>query len=341
MFILIMCSYVFVCSAAALAQLDQEVASIKCAALAPGTRANLISQRKSYLTFCHTFGLTPIPAQVSTLCRYIAFLARSLKSYQSLKNYLHGVSVLHSSFNVPFIGLSQYDIRLMLQATKKQLGNTPFAKLPIDPNMLMAFIPHLDFSSPQDTAFWAATLIAFFGFLRKGNLVPPSFAKFDARRHLSRGNIILVAHGLQLHLQQTKTLQAKDSAVTITLASLPHHLDPVSAYLHHVRLVPAPPSSPAFLYTTSAGSTTTLTHTTFVARLKSLLRLIGVNPTLYSGHSLRRGGCTLAFRAGVSTELLQFHGTWRSDCYNRYLAYSHSQLLSVTRDMGRLLPNGH
>ena len=317
-----------------LATLDREVEKIRGLAYADGTKANLNSQWKNYFTFCTTFNLQAIPATVTTLCRYIAYLCRSLKSYQSIKNYLHGVSVLHKHHDAPFVGLSNYNIRLMLQSVRKNLGNTPLAKLPIELWMLSAFSQCLNLSVPKDAAFFSALLIAFFGFLRKSNVVPASAETFDPRRHLSRGNIICTPDSLTLCLQLTKTQQNRDASSTIAISAFDHALNPVAVYLNYTKLVPAPDTAPAFVFTDTYSRLTSFTHSAFVQRLKELLGIIGVDPKQYSGHSLRRGGCSLAYRAGVGKELLQHHGTWRSDCYQRYIDFSPQQQLSVTRAMG-------
>lgn len=276
-----------------LAQLDKEVVSIKQGAFAAGTNANLQSQWRIYYSFCSDFNITPLPASQETICRYIAYLCRRLRSYQSVKNYLHGLSTLHASQGLPFIGLAHYNIHIMLLSVRKTLGNTPFAKLPLEPYMLLAIKQKLNPAVSKDVAFWAATLLGFFGFLRKGNLVPPSATRFDPRRHLSRSNIVRAPHGLDLYLQLTKTLQNRDSSLHITISAISHILDPVTAYDFLLHTVPAPATSPAFVYYAPSGALVTLTHSTYVSQLKSVLRSIGVNPNLYSGHSLRRGGCTL------------------------------------------------
>jgi hypothetical protein len=51
----------------------------------------------------------------------------------------------------------------------------------------------------------------------------------------------------------------------------------------------------------------------------------------YSAHSLRRGGATAAWLAGVPREVLAVHGRWRSDAADEYLVAGTSQKLLVTR----------
>ena len=51
-------------------------------------------------------------------------------------------------------------------------------------------------------------------------------------------------------------------------------------------------SDPAFMIPSTKGLVP-LTHYVFVGGLKHCLRAIGVDASLYSGHSFRRGGCYL------------------------------------------------
>ena len=46
----------------------------------------------------------------------------------------------------------------------------------------------INLGNPEDRALWASYLVAFYGFLRKSNVVPES-TKFDVRKTLVRRNI--------------------------------------------------------------------------------------------------------------------------------------------------------
>ena len=61
-------------------------------------------------------------------------------------------------------------------------------------------------------------------------------------------------------------------------------------------------------------------YSQYQAKLKSLIKKIGLNPDNYSSHSFRRGGCSYSFKSGVPADLIQYHGDWRSDAYKKYLA---------------------
>jgi len=60
-----------------------------------GTNRNLLVQFKTYFMFCIYFGLNPVPVTLADLSLYAQFLSRSFKTVASIKNYVHGVRVLH------------------------------------------------------------------------------------------------------------------------------------------------------------------------------------------------------------------------------------------------------
>ena len=49
------------------------------------------------------------------------------------------------------------------------------------------------------------------------------------------------------------------------------------------------------------------------------LLFLDLDPTLYSLHSLRRGGATAAHRQGLHQELIKRHGLWSSDFFWAYV----------------------
>lgn len=317
--------------------IDMDITSAKSKAYAPGTNSNLKSQWKAYLLFCSYFSLLPVPASASTICRYVMFLCHSLQTYQSVKNYLNGVRVFHLCHDYEFCLLAHFQVRLILQYAKRVLRSAPIAKLPIEPCILLRFRDILDLSSPRDASLWCCFLIAFFGFLRKSNVVPLTAHSVVSNRHLLRGHISRTSFGLQLNLSWTKTIQFAERMLIIPICAIPGSpLDPVAAYDHMCQLSPAPSDAPAFVY--RVGDTlNSFTHATLVAQLRVLLQQIGLNPALYGGHSFRRGGCSFAFRSQVPVELLKRHGDWRSACYLRYLDFSLDQQLIVTDYMAKRL----
>jgi site-specific recombinase XerD len=110
----------------------------------------------------------------------------------------------------------------------------------------------------------------------------------------------------------------------------------VRLYLRHVSNVPAAPSDPAFCYPGPGGSLRGLTFDRLASGIKHLVSAIGMDPSSYSTHSLRKGGATSAIRAGVDPLLVQAAGDWASpSSFQLYVVVSPAQLLGCTASMLR------
>jgi len=290
--------------------------------------------------FCLYFTLLPVPATVNVLSLYTQFLSRSFKSVTSVKNYINGVRILHLRIDVPFPSLD-YSFQLLLKGLKRLNPHEERRALPITPNILLRIFLVLDLNSSFHRALWACFLICFYMFARKSNMVPPSATLFDLSKHLARGDIFRSSTGLVVLVKWSKTIQCGERHLLVPLlqvASSP--LCPRRAFDFMVNRLPASKASPAFVYTDSRGEVVTLTHGVLVSSLRVLLRQAGVSPLGYTGHSFRRGGASFAFQAGVSGELIQLHGDWKSDAYLKYLTVPMQHRLQVTHRMRTLILSG-
>ena len=95
--------------------------------------------------------------------------------------------------------------------------------------------------------------------------------------------------------------------------------DPCPVRAIFLQLVPALPSASFFCLAGKSGIYP-ITHRYFSDILKSLISAAGHDAAKYFPHSFRRGGATFAYQAGVPERVIQRHGDWRSDAYQRYLA---------------------
>lgn len=321
-----------------LQHLRQESRAVISSAYAGSTNKNLKTQIKSFLLFTLYCNIASLPASTETAVLYVIFLKHSGLSYATIKNYLNGVRIFHLCHGFSFDVLQQFDMRLVLQGIKREIGNAPRPKLAIQPETLALMAQHVNYNDTFELAAWTAILIGFFGFLRKSNLVPQSKQGFNNHRHLSRSNVHRITEGLRITLRSTKTIQYRQRDLTLYIAHIPGSiLDPVAAWDRLVaNTANADSQGPSFVFHTANGYTT-LTHSTLVKYIKSLVYKVGLDPTQYSGHSLRRGGCTFAFQAGVPVDLIRQHGDWKSNAYQQYLEFNSASRLTVTRAMGSQL----
>jgi len=185
-------------------------------------------------------------------------------------------------------------------------------------------------------SLWSAYLIAFYGFLRKSNILPPPQHTFNHNKHISRKSFTFTSDGnLLLTLTWSKTNQYGERCVILPFRQMPGSiLCPVAAFKHMLSLIPAPSHSPEFVIPTSSGLLS-ITHTIFVNHLRKFIHLRGYQSHRYSGHSFRKGGCTFAASCGVPAELLKVHGDWRSSAYESYLCMPLVQRHKVAAQMAK------
>lgn len=256
-----------------------------------------------------------MPASTKTLCRYAAFLARTL-SPSSIKQYFNCIRLLHLENGFSNPTQDNWPLQLVLRGIEKTLGRPPKQKLPITPQILLAIRDQLDLSIDLHITFWAACLVGFYSFCRKATLVPKSAIDKDA---LCREDIQFMSQGVIIRVRKTKTIQCGQRVLEIPLAQqTDSRLCPVAALKAFWALPAGPQSGPLFAFRQSAGLHT-LDYKSFTNQLSCVLQACGFDNRLYSGHSLRRGGATHAFKCGVPPAYIKAQGDWASSCWERYV----------------------
>jgi hypothetical protein len=298
--------------------LCKEADCFKHCALAESTKTTYRSQLRTFFRFCLYFGRPSLPADQDTLKGYIAFLARSLNP-SSLPGYLNVIRILHVSAGLknPFSG--NWELDMIKRGVTRKLGRPPVQKLPITLAIMRKIFVLLDFSLASDLAFWAAALVAFYGLLRKNTLLP-SCVGSDSLAFLLRKDVAdFTVHSFMLVIRQTKTIQFGQRLLKIPFVScLDEDVCPVSFLLKHVVGSPLPGDSPLFNYCED-GKVWSWTGASFVGYLKNCLNRVGFPEGSYSGHSFRRGGCSMCFEAGLSVTDIKLRGDWRSNSFEKYL----------------------
>jgi hypothetical protein len=311
-----------------------EAATLKGAAFARNTVRTYKSQTNSYLRFCVNYGLQPVPATQQTLCTYMAFLSRSLTP-SSVKGYMNAVRLLHieSGFVNPLV--DNWEITMIQRGMSRLMGSPPKQKLPITIAILIDIRRVLS-DSPADVAFWAACVIAFFGFLRKSTLLPSS-GELTLNKFIARSDITeLSLQSFVLLIRFSKTIQFGQRVLSIPYVACANvKLCPVRAVLKHFGLSMIPTSRPLFNYLVD-GREVTFTNAFFMKRLRDALRATGHPASDISCHSFRHGGASLAYMVGMSAVDIKQRGDWRSNAFERYLTISQQ----TSMNSAVLLSNG-
>ena len=254
---------------------------------------------------------------------FAAYLAQSGIAYNSIKVYFSAVGNWHSSCSQHTAYQEALTPRLeqVLRGIKREQATTQPARvrLPITAEIMARLYLVLS-RSPSDyltMLLWAACNMAFFGFLRVGEMTVPSQTAFDDSVHLSLEDISVDNRSnpstIWLTIKQSKTDPFR-IGVKLCLARTHSVVCPVKAILPYLAIRG---SSPGPLFIFSDGSY--LTRPRFKALLSATLTQAGLDDSNYNTHSFRIGAATSAKSAGISDTYIQLLGRWKSAAYRSYI----------------------
>ena len=164
--------------------------------LAQSTRASYSSAQRCFTNFALTYNRlnttgSPIPASENTLMLFATYLTHTHKP-QSIKLYLSAVRTLHLEHGLSDPTSETVNLGRLMRGIKRVHGNTTDSRLPITPSLLRSFRSFLNLSYLDHLTLWAAILLAFFAFLRSGELLS-----------LHRSDLLRTADGYQVHIKQS------------------------------------------------------------------------------------------------------------------------------------------
>ena len=175
---------------------------------------------------------------------------------------------------------------------------------------------------------WAASLTAFFGFCRSGEVTIGNGSTYDADVHLSIRDVAVdckAAPTMISLLRRTKTDQAR-KGVKIVLRKTGRELCPVKALLEFLEVRGMDPGP---LFRLSDGQP--LTRQRFVEEVRRALLKANLPAKDFAGHSFRIGAATSASAAGVEDSTIQALGRWKSSAFLKYIRASPKHLARVSK----------
>ena len=308
-------------------ELQREARGYQAAKYAEGSKKKISTAMRAYTAFCEDTGEWPHQTrgisdeQMELL---VAYLARRVQ-YSTVKEYIcMGVRLFHLEHGIPYKPIKErYSVEATLQGVRREKGDTATRrKLPITLSLLRRMRAQLDMTEPNDIAFWAASLLAFFCLLRKGHITGTSKkAAVTEAQLLRKSNITRRADGrLWLSMDATKTIQFRERTLETPIPRLADKaVCPTRAMEAYLYVAQDAPGDILFQVIDSADQWTPLTYGPFLKQVKNTLAGAGAEPAAYAGHSFRRGGATWLMEIGVPIPTIKAMGDWRSDAYLAYL----------------------
>ena len=271
-----------------------------------------------------------LPAGEDVLCRFVAQLSQDGLKHRTIKTYMASIRHLQieRGLDDPFAP-SLCKLHYVLRGVKRTQaadGGSSRKRLPITPTLLRAIKGAWDKScaDPDTVMLWAACCLAFFGFMRTGELTVPSDQGYDSTVHLSLSDISVDNPAdpgiLGVRLKASKTDPFR-KGISLFIGRVSSDICPVAAMLAYL-MVRGPQAGPLFKYQNGRF----LTRQRLVVAVRDALRSAGVQPDLYSGHSFRIGAATTAASRGVDDSIVMTLGRWRSLAYLEYIKIPRQQL---------------
>ena len=212
-------------------------------------------------------------------------------------------------------------------------GLTKRPRVPITPSILKkmrdVWVQGGALPTFEQRMLWAASLTAFLGFCRSGEVTIGNGSTYNAEVHLSIRDVAVDCKAaptmISLLLRRTKTDQAR-KGVKIILGKTGRELCPVKTLLEflEVRGMELGP-----LFRLSGGQP--LTRLQFVEEVRRALQKANLPAKDFAGHSFRIGAATTASATGVEDSTIQALGRWKSSVFLKYISASPKHLTGVSK----------
>ena len=214
-------------AACSLDQLHVNAKEYFCSGLADSTHRTYSAAQRQFLSFCDTYGLTPLPPSEDTLILFVTSLAALIK-LQSINVYLAGVRSLYVSNGYENPLTPGLQLEQTLRGIERNHFAPPKRKMPITFDLLCKIHPFVNFPSNDDIVYWAAITFGHFLLLRTGEFTLCNKEHFDTSRNLALGDVTSQQspdgqHYWMVHIKQSKTVQRRQGVTLYTCMSHTNH----------------------------------------------------------------------------------------------------------------------
>ena len=304
--------------------LDLQVAQTKRESLKESTKKNLLCQLNAYEKFCQEYILEYFPCDNRQLCRFGQYLCKSFESPDAVANYLSGIRTCLALLGLEVPPVQDKQMQMFIHGLKRIMPHAVKQAAPMTPGLLLKLSKVVNYSDQIEMVAWVGTLLGFYMFLRKSNLVPDTMDNFNPEQQFCRSkmNLLGLDKAMMFEIRWSKTIQFKQKVLRLPVLPAENKaICPVFWAHYMVSKIPAGPQDPVLMVGGNQNKMA-LSANQLIYRIRKWLLLIGEDVTQYSLHSLCRGGATFAYQSNMEGEMIKLLGDWASDCYKRYIDVS-------------------
>jgi site-specific recombinase XerD len=236
--------------------------------------------------WCQARNLSPLPATPATLAAFLACEAQRGSKPSSITRRLAGIRHTHllAGHEPP---TRAETVRATLRGIRRTIGTVPNRKAPLTADLVLAMVE----TAPDNLIGLrdrALLLIGFAGALRRSEIVA-----------LDVNDLTRTKFGLQLRIRTSKTDQeGQGTTVTVAPGGSACPIAALNQWLLAATIDQGPVFRSAFKGSHVADAR--LSDRAVAEIVKTYVKRIGLDPTSFSGHSLRAGFLTSAAQRGAS-----------------------------------------
>ena len=276
-----------------------------------------------YLQFTLIFHIDWRVPIIDDVGAFVELLVRSNKTLGTIKNYISAIRSLY--YQLGSVNILEWLALPVWGIMSRGLANTVRQTTDRRSAMSLDELERMvEFCSSDESllVLKLALVIGFFGYLRLSNLAPETVVGFDKSRHTSWHDVRPSKHGVMIYLRWTKTLQSQKGCTPVPLPCLNNSLVcPVRVWNEYSQVFPGHVGSAVtpLLLSTGLPRGRVVSASQLRAMFYRVTTALDLGHRRLTPHSMRRGGATYSFAAGVPIQYIKAHGTWRSAAVERYL----------------------
>jgi integrase len=305
-------------------------------AVATGTNASYVSAARRFASFGDSWGVRPLyPLVDHIVIGWVSTLSLETTPLapKTVKSYLFGLKHWHRlSTGTVYVAGPRVELALKGYTRLYSKGRRP--RLAVTTAILGGIFPLIGNQQLAGLTLRAILSAGVFGLLRLGELL--ALRLCDISFEDFAGTTCMV-----IRIRKSKTDQFRLGAL-VRLYALPQGkagICPVAAT--KALLAVRPPSDPKAPLWHKASGAKVSRGDVVIALRRLVYRFAKANdmdwsPDQFSGHSLRRGGATALFAAGMPADLIRTMGRWKSECYRLYLETSQRMLYEAQLAMASI-----
>ena len=253
------------------------------------------------------------PFPIIHIVQYIAYMSLNNKAASTVAVHISAISREHKLRGMSDPS-SHFIVQKMLQGLRKSVKQVD-NRAPITVNILSQMPRALHvvcFSRYESVMFQAIFSLAFFAFLRVGEIVFTT--QQDSDRAIQISDVKMMDTYMEITIRKSKTDQL-GSGTTLRISELKEqNVCPVQAMQSYLAI-----RSNGNGYLFVHFNKKQVTRSQFAKVLSKALAFLQINDKYYSTHSFRIGAATAAAMRGISQEKIQLWGRWNSDAYLKYI----------------------